>query len=101
MGIKLFVDDLRACPKGWVPARTVTEAIRILATQSVEEVSWTTISNAKQTEGIHVVTSPSSTPARRPSRPWLGISKHFWMVQTGPLLRIKCESFIFASMLVV
>lgn len=39
MGIKLFVDDLRECPKGWVPARTVTEAIRILATRDVDEIS--------------------------------------------------------------
>lgn len=37
--MKLFVDDIRACPEGWVLARTVTESIRILATQSVEEVS--------------------------------------------------------------
>lgn len=39
MPIKLFVDDIRRCPDGWVPARTVTEAIRLLATQNVEEVS--------------------------------------------------------------
>lgn len=39
MGIKLFVDDERKCPEGWVPAKTVTEAIRILALQDVEEVS--------------------------------------------------------------
>lgn len=37
--IKLFVDDLRACPEGWVPARTISEAIRLLATQNVAEVS--------------------------------------------------------------
>lgn len=37
--MKLFVDDIRDCPDGWVPARTVTDAIRILATQKVEEVS--------------------------------------------------------------
>ncbi len=37
--MKLFVDDIRRCPEGWTPARTVTEAIRILATQDVEEVS--------------------------------------------------------------
>jgi len=39
MPLKLFVDDLRACPQGWVPARSVTEGIRILATMPVEEVS--------------------------------------------------------------
>ena len=38
-GIKLFVDDIRRCPDDWVPARTVTEAIRILAAQDVKEVS--------------------------------------------------------------
>lgn len=37
--MKLFVDDLRVAPEGWVLARTITEAIRILATQKVEEVS--------------------------------------------------------------
>lgn len=37
--MKLFVDDIRACPEGWTPARTVTEAVRILASQQVEEVS--------------------------------------------------------------
>lgn len=39
MEIKLFVDDIRDCPKGWEVARTVTDAIRILATGSVVEVS--------------------------------------------------------------
>ena len=33
------MDDLRACPEGWTPARTVTEAIRLLATMPVDEVS--------------------------------------------------------------
>ena len=37
--MKLFVDDIRACPEGWEVARTVTDAIRILATQTVEVVS--------------------------------------------------------------
>lgn len=37
--MKLYVDDLRKCPDGWTLARTVTEAIRILATREVEEVS--------------------------------------------------------------
>jgi len=36
--LKLFVDDIRRCPDGWILARTVTEAIRILATQDVSEV---------------------------------------------------------------
>ncbi|MEK7216089.1 MAG: cyclic-phosphate processing receiver domain-containing protein [Chloroflexota bacterium] len=33
--IKLFVDDLRDPPEGWHLARTVTEAIRVLATAPV------------------------------------------------------------------
>lgn len=37
--MKLYVDDLRECPKGWFLARTVTEAIRILATRDVTDVS--------------------------------------------------------------
>ena len=37
--MKLYVDDLRRCPEGWVLARTNTEAIRLLATGYVEEIS--------------------------------------------------------------
>lgn len=37
--LRLFVDDQRWCPKGWIQAKSVTEAIRILATQPVDEVS--------------------------------------------------------------
>lgn len=37
--MKLFVDDVRACPNGWTLARTVTEAIRYLHTQDIKEVS--------------------------------------------------------------
>lgn len=37
--MKLFVDDVRACPKGWVLARTVQKAIRLIHTQDVNEVS--------------------------------------------------------------
>lgn len=37
--MKLYVDDLRECPEGWEVARTVTDAIRTLADQEVEEVS--------------------------------------------------------------
>ena len=37
--IRLFVDDLRICPDGWTLARTNTEAIRLLATGHVEEIS--------------------------------------------------------------
>jgi len=37
--IKLFVDDIRREPKGWHRVRTVTEAIRVLATMNVEIVS--------------------------------------------------------------
>jgi hypothetical protein len=37
--IKLYVDDWRPCPPGWVLARTITEAIRILSTMDVTEVS--------------------------------------------------------------
>ena len=39
MSLKLFVDDIRECPEGWHPARTVTEAVRVLATMPVEVVS--------------------------------------------------------------
>lgn len=37
--IKLFVDDLRPNPPGWLLARTITEAQRILSFFSVDTVS--------------------------------------------------------------
>lgn len=37
--MKLFVDDLRSPPSGWEIARTVSDAIRILATGLVDEIS--------------------------------------------------------------
>ena len=37
--MNLFVDDIRSAPEGWVLAKTITEAIRILATRDVHEVS--------------------------------------------------------------
>lgn len=37
--MKLFVDDIRECPAGWILARTVTEAIRILSKGEVRAVS--------------------------------------------------------------
>jgi NAD+-processing family protein with receiver domain len=37
--VKLYVDDLRRCPEGWTLARTNTEAIRLLASGFVEEIS--------------------------------------------------------------
>jgi len=36
---KLFVDDMRPIPEGWIGARTVSEAIAVLATLPVGEVS--------------------------------------------------------------
>jgi hypothetical protein len=37
--MRLFVDDLRKVPDGWELARTNTEAIRLLATGHVSEIS--------------------------------------------------------------
>ncbi len=37
--MKLYVDDLRRCPEGWELARNNTEAIRLLSTGYVEEIS--------------------------------------------------------------
>lgn len=37
--MRLWIDDLRDAPKGWTLAKSVTEAIRILDTQPVLEVS--------------------------------------------------------------
>ncbi len=38
-GIKLWVDDIRVAPQGWILARTITEAIRMLALLRVDEIS--------------------------------------------------------------
>lgn len=37
--IKLFVDDMRKCPSGWTPATDYEDAIGILSSGAVEEVS--------------------------------------------------------------
>lgn len=37
--MKLWVDDIRPAPEGWVRAKTVTEAIRLIHTNPIEEVS--------------------------------------------------------------
>jgi len=37
--MRLFCDDLRICPEGWTLARTNTEAIRLLASGYVSEIS--------------------------------------------------------------
>jgi len=38
-GYKLFVDDMREIPRGWIGARTVSEAIAVLAALQIDEVS--------------------------------------------------------------
>lgn len=60
--MKLFVDDLRAAPRGWTLARTVTESIRILHTQSVSEISIDhDIGHIKEVNGIaHPYTCPET-----------------------------------------
>jgi len=53
-GIRLFVDDIRKAPVGWHRARTVTEAIRILATMDVSECSLDhDISHEMQIKGYY------------------------------------------------
>ena len=37
--MRLFVDDVRPCPVGWIVARTVSEAKALLATGRVESAS--------------------------------------------------------------
>lgn len=39
MGIRLWLDDKRPCPEGWVHAHTAEEAIRILGATQVDEAS--------------------------------------------------------------
>lgn len=37
--MKLYLDDIRECPKGWIPVRTALDAIQLLEEQIVEEIS--------------------------------------------------------------
>jgi len=37
--MKMFVDDIRKAPKGWLEIRTITSAIRILSTMDVEVIA--------------------------------------------------------------
>lgn len=37
--MKLYLDDERACPEGWTLAKTAEEAIFLLETEKVEEIS--------------------------------------------------------------
>ena len=39
MMIKLWVDDVRKAPLGWHLVKTITEAIRLLHTHEIEEIS--------------------------------------------------------------
>lgn len=54
--MKLYVDDLRKCPEGWTLARTNTEAIRLLASGFVKEISIDhdicTINNGPVSESV-------------------------------------------------
>jgi hypothetical protein len=37
--MRLYLDDIRECPKGWILARTYAECIRLIDTEQVEEMS--------------------------------------------------------------
>lgn len=39
MGIKVYMDDVRPCPDGWVLARTVEECKVLLTTMDVDAIS--------------------------------------------------------------
>lgn len=36
---RLFVDDMRSTPRGWIAARTVSEAIEVLSALPIREIS--------------------------------------------------------------
>ncbi|MFH1547263.1 MAG: cyclic-phosphate processing receiver domain-containing protein [bacterium] len=38
--MKLYLDDIRKAPEGWVPVRTFGDAIQLLEEQTVEEMSF-------------------------------------------------------------
>lgn len=40
MPIKIFLDDVRDCPPGWVLAKTAREAIDLFRTNEVSEISF-------------------------------------------------------------
>lgn len=37
--MKLYLNDLRACPEGWTLARNIREAVRLVADNPIEEMS--------------------------------------------------------------
>lgn len=37
--MKLYLDDLRPCPEGWTPVKTAGEAISVLSSGGIEEIS--------------------------------------------------------------
>ena len=39
VSLKIFVDDIRSAPEGWVRAKTITEAVRMLHEFNVSEIS--------------------------------------------------------------
>jgi hypothetical protein len=39
MGIKVYLDDLRPCPDGWVYVQTAWDAIKLLKNNDVDEIS--------------------------------------------------------------
>lgn len=53
--MKIYLDDTRPCPEGWVLVRTVEQAIKLLETEQVEEISLDNDLGLGYTEGWEVL----------------------------------------------
>lgn len=53
--MRLYVDDLRPAPDGWVLARTVDEAVRVLRLGNVTELSLDYDLGSPSQTGLHVL----------------------------------------------
>lgn len=107
--MKLFVDDIRACPEGWTLARTNTEAIRLLSKAVVTEISLDfdirTCSNKRCQENretfepvYHMLylmqrTCPSSTPQRIFIHTGNVSEGQKWAKELGRFVPVHCEIF--------
>lgn len=53
--MRLYVDDLRSAPDGWVLARTVDEAVSVLRSGQVTEMSLDYDLGSPNQTGLHVL----------------------------------------------
>lgn len=78
--MRLYCDDLRKCPEGWNIARTNTEAIRLLASGYIDEISID-----------HDICVPFSGEVSEPVRRRLQIGQETFMPVVFYIIAMKPE----------